>query len=132
MCKHRVFRLQKKIIWIISSVGTKSPCRGLFRKFYILPVVCQYILSLMLFLVENQNNFQTNLNIHGITTRKKINFTSLVQVFLAFKRGFFTWVLGLLIVSQTILGILGMIRYNSKRSCNNILLLTLFIQLPNS
>ena len=36
-----------------------------------MPVACQYILSLMLFIVENQNNFQTNLNIHGINTRNK-------------------------------------------------------------
>jgi hypothetical protein len=56
---------------IISGVGSKSSCRGLCRKFNILPVVCQYILSLMLFTVDNQNNFQTNLNIHAINTGNK-------------------------------------------------------------
>jgi hypothetical protein len=36
----------------------------------ILPMACQYVLSLMLFIVENQN-FQTNLNIHGMNTRNR-------------------------------------------------------------
>jgi hypothetical protein len=53
---HSVFKLQKKVM-ITSSVGTKSSCRRLFRKFNILPVTCQYILSLILFIVENQNHF---------------------------------------------------------------------------
>jgi hypothetical protein len=50
---HQVFKLEKKIITIIFGVGTEISCTGLFRKFNILPVACQYILSLMPFIVEN-------------------------------------------------------------------------------
>ena len=48
---------------------TENACGSLFRKLNILPVACQYILSVMLFRVETQNNFQTNLNIHGSNSR---------------------------------------------------------------
>jgi hypothetical protein len=101
-------------------------------KFNILPVACQYILSLMLFIVENQNNFQTNLNIYGINTRNKNQLHSPSVSLSCFKMVFFTQVLGFLIISQTISRIFGMIKYNSKSSCKNILLFTLFIQLLNS
>jgi hypothetical protein len=68
---HRVFKLQKKIIRIKSGVGRKSLYRGPFRKLNILPVACQCILSLMLFIVEKQNNIQTTLNIQGINTTNR-------------------------------------------------------------
>ena len=40
-------------------------------KLEILPVPCQYILSLILFIIDNPNNFQTSLEIHGLHTRSK-------------------------------------------------------------
>jgi len=56
----KVFKLQKR-----------ASCRGLFRKLEILPVPYQYILSLMLFIIDNPNNFQTGVEIHGLHTRNK-------------------------------------------------------------
>jgi len=50
----------------------RASCRDLFRKLEISPVPCQYILSLMLFIRHNPNNFQTGLEIHGLHTRRKI------------------------------------------------------------
>jgi len=50
----------------------RASCRDLFRKLEILPVPCQYILSLMLFIRDNPNNFQTGLEIHGLHIRSKI------------------------------------------------------------
>ena len=49
----------------------RASCRGLFRKLEILPVPCQYILSLMLFIIDNPNNFQTGFEIHGLHTWSK-------------------------------------------------------------
>ena len=46
----------------------------LHRKTEILPVPCQYILSLMSFIIDNPNNFQTGLEIHGLHTRSKNQF----------------------------------------------------------
>jgi hypothetical protein len=58
----------------MSGVGMRASCRGLFRKLNILPVACQYIFSLMLFVVANQNKFQTNLTVHGRNTRNRNQF----------------------------------------------------------
>ena len=55
----------------MSEAEPKASCRGLFRKLEILPVPCQYILSLMLFIGDNPNYFQTGLEVHGLHTRNK-------------------------------------------------------------
>jgi len=52
----------------MSGAEPGASCKGLFRKLEILPVPCQCILSLMLFIIDNANNFQTGLEIH---TRSK-------------------------------------------------------------
>jgi hypothetical protein len=53
---YKVFKLQKRLIRIMSGIEARS-CRGLYEKLDILPVPCQYILSLTLFVIDNQNNF---------------------------------------------------------------------------
>jgi len=67
----KVFKLQKRVIRIISGAEPRASCGGLFRKLEILPVPSQYILSLMLFIIDNPNNCQTGLEIHGLHTRSK-------------------------------------------------------------
>jgi hypothetical protein len=37
----------------------------------ILRVSCQYILSLMMFIVDNKKNLQINLSVHGLSARNK-------------------------------------------------------------
>ena len=49
----------------------RASCRGLFRKLEILPVPCQYTLSLMLFIIDNRNNFRTGVEVQGLHTRSK-------------------------------------------------------------
>jgi len=68
---HQVFKLQKRVVRVMSGVGPRSSCRSLFRKLNILPIACQYILSLMLFIVDNQEDFLTNAYVHGLDTRNK-------------------------------------------------------------
>jgi hypothetical protein len=48
-----------------------TSCGSLHNQLEILPVPCQYILSLMNFMINNQENFQTNSPIHNINTRNK-------------------------------------------------------------
>jgi hypothetical protein len=55
----------------MSSVGAKGACRNLFKKLDILPVSCQHIFSLMMFVIDNQEKCQTNLSVHGLCTRNK-------------------------------------------------------------
>jgi len=47
--------MQIRVIRIMSGAEPRASCRGLFRKLEILPVPCQYILSLMLFIIDNPN-----------------------------------------------------------------------------
>jgi hypothetical protein len=56
---------------VMSDVGARSSCRSLFRKLNILPIACHYILSLMLFMVDNQKEFLTNAYVHCLDTRNK-------------------------------------------------------------
>jgi hypothetical protein len=68
----RVFKLpEKKVIRIISGVGPTDSCRNLFKKLDILPLSCEYILSLMLFVIDNQNNFCSGLKAHGLNIRSQ-------------------------------------------------------------
>jgi len=50
---HQIFKLQKRVVRVMCGVGPRSSCKILFRKLNILPIACQYILSLMLFVVDN-------------------------------------------------------------------------------
>jgi hypothetical protein len=52
----------------MSGVGFNSSCKNLFKKIHVLAVPCKYI---YIFLVDNQKNFQTNLSVHELDTRKK-------------------------------------------------------------
>jgi len=70
----------------MSGIEARRSWRGSFEKLDILPVSYQYILSLMLCVIDNQNNFYTCSKVLRLNTRKKINFTSLLQIFILFRR----------------------------------------------
>ena len=53
---HQVFKLQKRTVRVMSCVVPKFSCRSLCRKLNILPIACQCILSLMLFIMDNQKD----------------------------------------------------------------------------
>ena len=48
-------------------------CRNLFRKLKILPLMSQYILSLVMFIIKNENQFTVNSEILNIKTRQHTN-----------------------------------------------------------
>jgi hypothetical protein len=52
----------------MSGAEPRASCRSLFKKLEILTVPCRYILSLILFIIKNSNNFQIGLEIHGLQT----------------------------------------------------------------
>jgi len=58
----------------MSGVGPRSLRRSLFRKLNILTIAYQYILSLMLFTVDNQKDFLITAYVHGLDTRNKKSF----------------------------------------------------------
>jgi hypothetical protein len=50
------FRIQKKTIIIMGGCGNRVSCRNLFKKLQILPLTSQYILSLLMFVVQKKNS----------------------------------------------------------------------------
>ena len=69
----KIFRLQKQIIRIMKGCRSKDSCRKLFLNLEILPFPSQYILSLLLFMIRNKNQFQINSEVHEINTRQHEN-----------------------------------------------------------
>jgi len=67
----KIFTLQKKIVRIMAGTQPRTSCRSLVKQLEILPVPCQYILSLMNFIINNQKLLQTDLSMHNINTRNK-------------------------------------------------------------
>jgi len=68
-----IFRLQKRIIRIIVGVRDRDSCREHFKNLKILPLQSQYILSLLLFVIDNGDYFKLNSETHNINTRNKSN-----------------------------------------------------------
>jgi len=64
-----IFKMQKKIIRIMTNSRERDSCRQLFKKLKILPLISQYIFSILLFVVKNKNLFTTNQELHNFNTR---------------------------------------------------------------
>ena len=65
----KIFTLQKKIGRITAGAQPRTSCRSLFKQLEILPV--PYLISLMNFIINNQENFQTSSPISNMNTRNK-------------------------------------------------------------
>jgi hypothetical protein len=52
---YSVFRMQKRVLRIMTKSGYRDSCRQLFKNWAMLPFYCQYILWLMLFVVRNMH-----------------------------------------------------------------------------
>jgi hypothetical protein len=63
--------LQKKVVWLMAGVKPRNSCRSMFKRLEILSLLCEYIFSLLLFIVNNQEHFQTNSTVHSVNTRNK-------------------------------------------------------------
>jgi hypothetical protein len=66
----KIFTLQKKIVGLMAGVKPRNSC-SLFKRLEILTLPCDYIFPLLLFIVNNQENFQTNSTVHSVSTRYK-------------------------------------------------------------
>jgi hypothetical protein len=65
-----VFKVQKRIIRIIMNLSKNASFRQTFRDLNILPVPSQCIISVLLFLAKNKDQFMTNSQMHKISTRQ--------------------------------------------------------------
>jgi len=57
----------------MEGCGSRVSCRNLFKKLQILPFTSQYLLSLLMFVVQNKNIFLTNNENHNLDTRQRNN-----------------------------------------------------------
>jgi len=64
-----IFKIQKRIIRIIINARNRDSCRQLFKNLKILPLKSKYIFSLLLFVAENRDLYESNSEIHNINTR---------------------------------------------------------------
>jgi hypothetical protein len=60
---NRVFIIHKKIIRVMAGVKRRVSCRELFKKFNIFPLASGFLPSLLSFVVDNLEKFQTNSDI---------------------------------------------------------------------
>jgi hypothetical protein len=80
-CSNIIFKLQKRIIRINVGIRGRDACREHSKKLKILPLQSQYILSHLLFLVDNGDYFKMNSEIHNTNTRNKLNLiTTNIQI----------------------------------------------------
>jgi len=68
-----IFKIQTRLIRIITNSNKNVPCRELFKSLNILPLQSQYIYSILLFITKNKDQFSLNSHIHAINTRHKNN-----------------------------------------------------------
>jgi hypothetical protein len=62
----KVFYIQNKIIRIMAGTKMRASYMELFKKFNILPLASEYLLSLLSFVVDNIEKFETNSDIHSL------------------------------------------------------------------
>jgi len=67
-----LFKVQERIIRIIMNLSKNASFQQPFKELNILTVPSQYILSVLLFVTKNKDQFMTNSQMHKITTLKTI------------------------------------------------------------
>jgi len=82
-----IFKIQKKVIRIITNSRMRDSCRVLFKKLEILPLYPQNIFSLSIFVIKNKHLFYTNNEIHSIHTTFKTNLHPPIANLTKFQKG---------------------------------------------
>jgi len=58
--RDKIFKIQNRVIRIITSSRMRDSCRELFRKLETQPAYSQYIFSISIFVIKNKHLFYTN------------------------------------------------------------------------
>jgi hypothetical protein len=79
---NNIFKLQKRVIHIISGVNKHMSCRQMFRDYNILTVVCLYILEIICYIKKYKDSLEQNVQFHNCNTQRKLDLHSFaIQVF---------------------------------------------------
>jgi hypothetical protein len=84
---YSIFKMQKRVLRIMTKSRYRDSCRQLFKNWGILPFYSQYIFSLMLFVVRNTHLYITNQETHGVNTTHDTDFHFPTVTWTAFKEG---------------------------------------------
>jgi len=71
--RNNIFKIQKRIIRIMTNNGKRDSCRYLYTQLQILTLPFQYIFSLLVFVTKDRDLFLSNSEIHDINTRYNYN-----------------------------------------------------------
>ena len=83
----KIFRVQKRVIRIVTNSKSRDSCGELVKKLEILPLYSQYIFSLSIFVIKNKHLFSTNFQIHSFQTRFKTNLHQPIANLTKFQKG---------------------------------------------
>jgi hypothetical protein len=68
-----IFRIQKRIIRVMSEFQSRDSCRDAFRDCGILPLQSQHIFPLLIFVVNNMGLYHKSSQIHGLNMRRNFD-----------------------------------------------------------
>jgi len=74
---NNIFRLQKRVIRIITNIRRRDSCREQIKKLQILPLQSQNILALLLFVINSSDMFEHDCEIHTVNIRNRTRSTIL-------------------------------------------------------
>jgi hypothetical protein len=70
---NKIFKLQKRVIRIITGTRNRDSCRELFKSLKILTLVSLYIFSVVIFIMDNRDDYICNYDVHKRNTRQESN-----------------------------------------------------------
>jgi len=70
---NNIFKIQKRIIRIITNKGKRDSCRDSYKQLQILTLPSQNIFSLLIFVAKYRDLFLSNSEIHDVNTRFNYN-----------------------------------------------------------
>jgi hypothetical protein len=68
-----IFKIQKRLIRIITNNPRRESCKNLFKRLKILILPSQYIFSVLVFIAGNRDLFMSNRDINSFNTRNSID-----------------------------------------------------------
>jgi hypothetical protein len=76
-----IFKLQKRVLRVISGVSNRTSCRQIFKHYNVLTLPSLYILEVVCFIIKHKYVIAKNLDIHNYeyNIRRKLNLHVLLQ-----------------------------------------------------
>jgi hypothetical protein len=68
-CAKIIFKIQKRIITVITNTHNVDSCQNLFKELHILPLQSQYLFSLLMPIAKNRDCYKAVSDVHTCITR---------------------------------------------------------------